>query len=83
MGSFYGIINEDDRLFNGVLVAELRIQKRPGNEGAVICGLIPAHVEVINVDMAKAAHHLHLILYLIKVSIILRVLGEREAVGNL
>lgn len=45
-----------------MLVAELRIQERPGDERAVVCGLVPAHVEMVNVDMAKAAHHLHLIL---------------------
>lgn len=45
-----------------MLVTELRIQKGPGDERAIVCGLVPAHVEVVDVYMAQAPHHLHLIL---------------------
>lgn len=45
-----------------MLVTELGIQEGPGDERAVVRGLVPAHVEVVNVHMAKAPHHFHLIL---------------------
>lgn len=45
-----------------MLVAELGIQERPGDERAIVRGLVPAHMKMVNVDMAKAPHHLHLIL---------------------
>lgn len=45
-----------------MLVTELRIQEGSGDERAIVRGLVPAHVEVVDVDMAEAAHHFHLIL---------------------
>lgn len=45
-----------------MLVTKLRIQKCPGDKRAIVCGLVPAHMEMVNVYVAKAAHHFHLIL---------------------
>lgn len=45
-----------------MLVAELGIQQRSAHKGAVERGLVPAHMQMINVHMTKTPHHLHLIL---------------------
>lgn len=38
LGSFYGIVNENDRFFKGMLVTELRIQDHLGDKPAIVCG---------------------------------------------
>lgn len=55
-------VNEHHRLLYGMLVAELGVQQGPADKGAVVRGLVPAHVQMVNIHMAQAAHHLHLIL---------------------
>lgn len=55
-------VNENDRFLDGVLVTELGIQESTGNKGAIVRGLIPADMEMVNIDMAKTTHHFHLIL---------------------
>lgn len=55
-------VDKHNRLLDGVLVAELRVHESPTDERAVEGWLVPAHVKVIDVDMAQTSHHLHLIL---------------------
>lgn len=55
-------VDKHNRLLDGVLVTELRVHKSPTDERAVWGWLIPAHVKVIDVDMAQTSHHLHLIM---------------------
>lgn len=55
-------INEHNRLFNGMLVTELRVEQRSANKGAIVGGLVPAHMQMVNVDMTQRTHHLHLVL---------------------
>lgn len=44
-------INEHDGLFNGMLVAELGVEQGPTNKGAIESGLVPAHMQMVNVDV--------------------------------
>ena len=55
-------VDEHHRLLDGVLVAELGVEQRAADEGAVEGGLVPAHVQMVDVDVAQGPHHLHLIL---------------------
>lgn len=55
-------INEHNRLFNGMLVTELRVEQRSANKGAIVGGLVPAHMQMVNVDVTQRTHHLHLVL---------------------
>lgn len=55
-------INEHNRLFNGMLVTELRVEQRSANKGAIVGGLVPAYMQMVNVDMTQRTHHLHLVL---------------------
>lgn len=55
-------INEHDGLFDGVLIAELRVEQRSADKGAIVGGLVPAHMQMVNVDVAQRTHHLHLVL---------------------
>lgn len=61
-GSSVLTVNENDRLLDGVLVAELRVQQGAGDKRAVVGRLVPADVKMVDVDVAEAPHHLHLIL---------------------
>lgn len=54
----------------------------PSEEWAIVCGLVPAQVEMVNVSTVKALHHFHLTLDFDIISIIFYVLGERKAAGN-
>lgn len=49
-------------LLNGVLVAELRVEQRSADKGAIVGGLVPAHMQMVNVDVTQRTHHLHLVL---------------------
>lgn len=55
-------VNKHNRLFNGMLVTELRVEQRSANKGAIVGGLVPAHMQMVNVDMTQRTHHLHLVL---------------------
>lgn len=55
-------INKHHRLLDGMLVTELRVQQRSTDKRAVICGLIPADVKMVDVNVTQAPHHLHLVL---------------------
>lgn len=55
-------INQHHGLFDGMLVAELRVQQGSADERAVVRGLIPADVEMVDVHMPQTPHHLHLVL---------------------
>lgn len=55
-------INEHHRLFDGVLVAELRVQESSADERPVESGLIPADVKMVDVHVPETPHHLHLVL---------------------
>lgn len=61
-GSRARTVNENDGFLNGVLVAELGVQEGAGDKRPIVGRLIPAHVKMVDVDMAEAAHHFHLIL---------------------
>ena len=73
-------IDENNRLFNGGLVRKLRLKELGGEKHSLLSALIPAHMEVINIDLSQVPHHLHLIVLFIKVFI--KVLWKRETVGN-
>lgn len=45
-----------------MLVAELRVKQRSADEGAIVGGLVPAHMQMVNVDVTQGTHHLHLVL---------------------
>lgn len=45
-----------------MLVAELRVQQGSAHEGAEERGLVPTHVQMVDVDVTETSHHLHLIL---------------------
>lgn len=45
-----------------MLVAELGVKQRSADKGAVEGGLVPAHMQMVNVDVAQGTHHLHLVL---------------------
>lgn len=49
-------------LLDSVLVAELGVRRRSAQEGAVVRGLVPADVEVVDVDVMETPHHSHLVL---------------------
>lgn len=55
-------IDEYDGLFDGMLVAKLGIEQRPADKGAIVGGLVPAHMQMVNVDVTQGTHHLHLVL---------------------
>lgn len=55
-------INEHDRLFNCMLIAELGVEQGSTNKGAIESGLVPAHMQMVNVDVTQGTHHLHLVL---------------------
>lgn len=55
-------VNKHHGLLDSVLVAELGVQQGSAHEGAVVRGLVPADVEVVDVDVTEAPHHLHLVL---------------------
>lgn len=55
-------VDEHHGLLDGVLVAELGVEQRSADEGAVVGGLVPAHVKVVDVHVAQRTHHLHLVL---------------------
>lgn len=46
-------INEHDRLLNGMLVTKLRIEQRSADKGAIVSGLVPAHMQMVNVDVTQ------------------------------
>lgn len=73
-------IDENNRLFNGGLVRKLRLKELGGKKHSLLSALIPAHMEVINIDLPQMSHHLHLVVLFIKVFI--KVLGKRETVGH-
>lgn len=56
-------IDQYNRLFYRVLVVELGVQQRAVDEGTKVCGLVPTHMQVIDVHMTQVSHHLHLILH--------------------
>lgn len=45
-----------------MLVAELGVKQGPANKGAIVSGLVPAHMQMVNVDVTQGTHHLHLVL---------------------
>lgn len=45
-----------------MLVAELGVEQCSANKGAIVGGLVPAHMQMVNVDMTQRTHHLHLVL---------------------
>ncbi len=49
-------------LFDGVLVAELRLQKGPADKRTVESWLVPTQMKMINVYMVQTYHNLHQIL---------------------
>lgn len=55
-------IDEHNGLLDGMLVAELRIEQRSADKGAIVGGLVPAHMQMVNVDVTQRTHHLHLVL---------------------
>jgi len=55
-------IDQYNGLFNGVLVAELGVEQRSADKGAIVGGLVPAHMQMVNVDVTQGTHHLHLVL---------------------
>lgn len=55
-------IDEYNRLFDGMLVAELGVEQRSADKGAIVGGLVPAHMQMVNVDVTQRTHHLHLVL---------------------
>lgn len=55
-------INKHNGLFNGVLVAELGVKQGSANKGAIVSGLVPAYMQMVNVDVTQGTHHLHLVL---------------------
>lgn len=55
-------IDEYNRLFDSMLVAELGVEQRSANEGAIVGGLVPSHMQMVNVDVTQRTHHLHLVL---------------------
>lgn len=46
-------VNEHHGLFDGMLVTELRVEQRPADKRAVEGGLVPAHMQMVNVDVAQ------------------------------
>lgn len=55
-------INEHHGLFNGMLVAKLGVEERSADKRAVVGGLVPAHMQMVDVDVTQGTHHLHLVL---------------------
>lgn len=55
-------IDEYNRLFNGMLIAKLGVKQCSANKGAIVGGLVPAHMQMVNVDVTQRTHHLHLVL---------------------
>ena len=45
-----------------MLVAELGVEQCSADKGAVVGGLVPAHMQMVNVYMTQRTHHLHLVL---------------------
>lgn len=45
-----------------MLVAELRVKQGSADKGAIVSGLVPAHMQMVNVDVTQGTHHLHLVL---------------------
>lgn len=45
-----------------MLVAELGVKQGSTNKGAIVSGLVPAHMQMVNVDVTQGTHHLHLVL---------------------
>lgn len=46
-------INKHHGLLNGMLVTKLRIEQRSAHKGAIVSGLVPAHVQMVNVDVTQ------------------------------
>ena len=59
----YQTVNKNDGFLDGVLVVELWVKQRLINKRAEVGTLVPAHVQMIDVNMTKIAHHLHLVRY--------------------
>ena len=55
-------VDEDNRLLDGMLVTELGVEEGTADKRAVISGLVPAHMQMVDVDVTQASHHLHLVL---------------------
>ena len=55
-------VDQYDGLADILLVVELGLDERLVDEGAHVGGLVPAHGAVVNVDLAQAPHHVHLVL---------------------
>lgn len=49
-----------------MLVTELGVQEGTGDKRAIVRGLVPTNVKMINVYVAQASHHFHLVLDWIK-----------------
>ena len=54
-------IYKDYRFFYRMLVVELRVKQCLVDEGAKVCALIPANMQVVNIHMSQMPHHLHLV----------------------
>lgn len=46
-------INKHNGLLDGMLVTKLRIEQRSADKGAIVSGLVPAHVQMVNVDVTQ------------------------------
>ena len=49
--------DETDRLLDGCLIGELRLQELGREEVPELAGLIPADVLVVNIDLSQPPHH--------------------------
>ena len=49
--------DETDRLLDGCLIGELRLQKLGREEVPELAGLIPTNVLVVNIDLSQPSHH--------------------------
>ena len=49
--------DQTDRLLNGRLVGELRLQQLRGEEVPELAGLIPTNVLVVNINLPQSPHH--------------------------
>lgn len=45
-----------------MLVAELGVEEGSADKGAIVGRLVPAHVQMVDVDVTQGPHHLHLVL---------------------
>lgn len=46
-------VNKHNGLLDGMLVTKLRIEQRSADKGAIVSGLVPAHVQMVNVDVTQ------------------------------